>query len=381
MWLLKTEVLEAINSAMARGFTPTDQQSDGFNASLSASATDTSRVMTTAGGKAQINVTGVLTNAPNIYARFFGGGNTTYTELRAALLAADADSAVNEIQMSIDSPGGGVDGLFEFIDTMRAVTKPIRATATRAASAAYAIAAQADSIEAAGRAATFGSIGIVAEGYVSENRVSVTSTNAPKKRPDLKTEQGRAVVREELDALHDLFVEAIAAGRDTSADNINANYGQGAILLAGDALKKGMIDSIKTTQSKPATTSGKREEARSMDLAELKSKHPQTYAAAVAEGQAEERDRATAHLVMGAASGDMETAVQAVKDGSAMTATIQATYLAAGMNKNDSNARQDDDDDASALDGVPPSNPDADAQAADAVMKAAAEACGVEWEQ
>ena len=76
MWLLETSIKRAIENAEAQGFTPTAQQSEEFNASLSAGPTDTSRVMAVAGGKAQIDVRGVLTKTPSIMARIFGGGNT-----------------------------------------------------------------------------------------------------------------------------------------------------------------------------------------------------------------------------------------------------------------------------------------------------------------
>lgn len=379
MWLLETSIKRAIETAESQGFTPTAEQVREFNASLSAGPTDTSRVMAVAGGKAQIDVRGVLTKTPSIMARIFGGGNTTYTELEAAFASADADDTIDEIIMAVDSPGGGVDGLFELIAAMQAVKTPTRVEASKAASAAYALVSQADTIAATGPAAQFGSIGIVVDAYVSENRVSITSSKAPKKRPDLTTEEGRAVIREELDALHDLFVESIAEGRGVSADNVNAKFGEGATLLAGEALKRGMIDSI-TTKQATAKTGGNQQEAKSMDLQTLKAQHPDVYAAAAQEGQNQERDRVGAHLTMGKASGDMETAISAVEDGSAMTATLQAKYMAAGMNRADVQARQDDDAEASAADGANASDADAEAAAGGNILALAAESCGVELE-
>lgn len=379
MWLLEQNIKRAIESAESQGFTPSADQVAQFNASLPSGAVDTSRVMAVAGGKAQIDIRGVLTKTPNIMARIFGGGNTTYTEIAAALKAADADDSIGEIITAIDSPGGSVDGLFELIAAMQLIKTPIRAVVTKAASAAYAVAAQADTIVAVGPAAQFGSIGIAVDAYVPENRVSITSSKAPKKRPDLTTEEGRAVIREELDALHDLFVEAIAEGRGVSADNVNAKFGEGATLLAGEALKRGMIDSI-TTKQATANSGGNQQEAKSMDLQTLKAQHPDVYAAAAQEGVNQERDRVGAHLTMGKASGDMGTAISAVEDGSAMTATLQAKYMAAGMNRADVQARQADDAEAGAADNANASDADAEAAAGDTILAIAAEYCGVELE-
>ena len=80
-----------------------------------------------------------------------------------------------------------------------------------------------------------------------------------------------------------------------------------------------------------------------MDLKTLKSEHHNVFAAAVQEGSekgtATERDRVVAHLTMGEASGDMKSAVTAIKDGVEMTSSMQATYMAAGMNRTDTDTR------------------------------------------
>ena len=92
-----------------------------------------------------------------------------------------------------------------------------------------------------------------------------------------------------------------------------------------------------------ATNGGKNTEVKVMDLAKLKAEHPAVYAQAVAVGVAQELDRVSAHLVMGESSGDMKTAVKAIQEGSEMTATLQATYMTAAMNRRDIENRNDDD--------------------------------------
>lgn len=83
---------------------------------------------------------------------------------------------------------------------------------------------------------------------------------------------------------------------------------------------------------------------------------------------------------MGEASGDMKTAIGAVQDGSAMTATLQAKYMAAGMNRSDVQARQDDDAEANAGDDANAGEEEAEANAGVNILAAAAESCGVELE-
>ncbi|HEU5076029.1 MAG TPA: S49 family peptidase, partial [Polyangiaceae bacterium] len=121
-------------------------------------------------------------------------------------------------------------------------------------SAAYALAAATGNIEATHAAATFGSVGVVTSMFVDSRIVHLSSTDAPKKRPDPKTPEGQADIREHLDAVHDLFADAIASGRKTTKANVNQNFGRGAVVLAAEAKKRGMIDSIRSTPVKRTTS-------------------------------------------------------------------------------------------------------------------------------
>lgn len=356
MWLLELSVKAAIEQAQTTGTVPTAEQQAQYEATrISALSDGTSRLLTIAGDTAAISVQGILTKTPSFLAMLFGGGNTTYTEIVSALAEADSNPGVAKAILEVDSPGGNIDGLFEALDAIKNFGKPLKAVISNVgASAAYAIASQADEIVAFNNAARIGSIGILASFRIDENRVDIASTKAPKKAPDVSTPEGQAVIREELDAIHNLFVGAIARGRDMSAKDINANFGQGATLLAGEALKRGMIDGISKTaltvvnsaNSQTAVDGGDKKKVRAMDLNELQAKYPDLYKAAVQTGTDGERDRVTAHLTMGESSGAMDVAIAAIKDGEGLTATINAKYLSAGMNRADVNARADDDNEA-----------------------------------
>lgn len=361
MWLLESEVKRQIEQAIALGLEPSAEQKAEFTARmLEARAVDGSPLLTKAGDTARIEITGVMTKEPDFFARIFGGGNTTYSDILSALAEAESDPAVANIELAVDSPGGAVDGLFDVLDAVSAAKKPTSSVVTgKATSAAYAIVAKTGSIVATNAAVMFGSIGIAAEFFVSDHIIDIASTDAPNKRPDVTTEEGRAVVREQLDALHDLFVEAIADGRGVTADTVNTNFGRGAVVLARAARDRGMIDTVQgatlavvVDNSSTASGGQLQPETGNMDLEKLKAEHPALYAQIVAlgvtQGVAQERDRVTAHLTMGEASGDMATATAAVADGSEMTETLRAKYMTAGMNRANVQARADDDDAAGA---------------------------------
>lgn len=348
MWLLHSAILAEMRGAQDRGATFSPELVAAHTALLTAGP-GSSRLLNVAGDIAEIKVQGVLTDRPSFMAFFMGGGNTTYGELRAALAEADADPEVSEIIMSVDSPGGTVAGLFDTLAAMRATSKPIEArVGGMAASAAFALVSEADKVVATNPAATFGSVGIARTIFVDDGEKTITSTNAPNKVPDVTTEEGVAVVRAELDDVHEIFVEAIAAGRGTTAEKVNGDFGKGGVFLAKEALNRGMIDAITgaentNTSTASAIVGGKNTEANSMNEQELLAKHPQLYAAVLGKGVTQERDRVNAHLIMGNATDSMDVAIAAVKDGEEMTATLNATYVAAGMNRAAVTTREEED--------------------------------------
>lgn len=353
MWLLEASVRQAIERAQKAGFTPSAEQQAKFVARYGDEDGERdSRILTIAGDQAEIMIKGVLTPTPSFMAMLFGGGNATYPEIVSAIRLAEQDDSVRAITLAVDSPGGHFDGLFDVLAAVQGAKKPVTAVVHGlAASAAYAIVCQAGRIEARNRASRVGSIGVAVSFTVFDEDIDLTSTAAPKKRPDVRTEEGKAMVVEELDALHEIFADSIAEGRGVTVAKVNAEFGQGATLLAGEALKRGMIDAIaetplkvvNSTNSTTARSGGNIPETGYMDLKTLKAQHPDVYAAAVQEGTDQERDRVTAHLIMGEKSGAMETAAKAIKDGVGMTSTLQATYLTAGMNRTDVSTRQEDD--------------------------------------
>lgn len=294
------------------------------------------RGLTVAGSTAEIRVDGVLTKKPDFFAMFFGGGNTTYASLRNALAVAATDANIKTIVLSIDSPGGAVDGLFEAIDAIAAVRaqKTVRVRADNALSAAYALAAAAGPIEAVSRGSTFGSIGTVATFRVDPEVVTLTNSESPNKRPDVTTEAGKATVVEYLDAFQDELVRAIARGRGVTAKTVIETYGRGASFAAPHALELGMIDKVVSSPPLRAVNRGKamsepNEGASAAAITE-----------AVSRGVTTERDRVLAHLTMGESSGDMSIALDAIRSGAGMTMELNARYLSAGMNRSDRGKRQ-----------------------------------------
>ena len=378
MWLLEQGVLGQLREANGKTVEISAAVKADFEAMFAPSSTgSSSRIMSVEGNVANIQVSGVISNTPDIMSMLFGGGNVLWSEIQAAISEAAGDSNIEKIQMQISSGGGSVDGMFDALAAVRAVDKPVVAMVNNlAASAAFGLASQADEIVVNNRAARIGSVGIVARIGLDANSISVTSTNAPNKAPDMTTEEGQDVLREELDAMHFLFVEAIAEGRSAATgkqvtiEDVNANFGKGSVFLAEKARDAGMIDGILGTSELRSRQISNKMSAKqptnnlttgeNMDYKTLKREHAETYEAAVADGVAQERDRVVAHLLMGQAAGAVDTAIKAVEEGAEMTNILQAKYMSAGMVRKEVGARAEDDvQTAGALNNITPEAPNA----------------------
>ncbi len=269
-------------------------------------------------GVAHIPIVGELTPhaETDICGAYTAEALTEYGFITAATQAADNDDMVESIQFDINSPGGYVDGLMPAVDAIRGAEKDTSAFVSgMAASAAYWLASQADSITAASPASRVGSIGVAIEAFddtkALENlgfeRIILTSTDAPLKRPDIRTEAGQDQIVSSLDDMHNVFVQYVAEGRGVDPGEVAEKYGQGAVLIAENALQSGMIDSIEKVPARRAETildvvqttntvleaGTKPQEVKMENLEALQKEYPGLFAEAVKIGITEERARVT----------------------------------------------------------------------------------------
>lgn len=320
MWMILPELEIKLETIYAQAVDPAALDA----ASAPAAAED----LVVVGGTARIPISGVLLSKPDRWLSMFGVEQTSYLDIQAQVAKAEADPEVSAIEFHVNSGGGEASNdLIETADVIFAAAKPTTAVvADMAASAAYWLASQADEITLAGPATMVGSIGVATDRFVSEHRVSIASTDAPRKRPDATTTDGKASIRRLLDDMHGLFVSAIARGRGVGADVIRTDFGQGGVVLAAEALRVGMADRVIRSGAEPA----QRGTVAAMDLESLRASHPDVYQQAVDIGQKQERKRVAAHLKLGKAYGAMDSAVGFVTDGSSVIdENVQAEYLAA----------------------------------------------------
>ena len=347
-------------------------------------------------GTARIFVHGTLENE----ASFFSG--TSYPEIQAEIAVALEDDNVKDIVLDIDSPGGAVVGFVQTAKILRdaRAEKTIKAEISGAAmSAAYGIAAQANEIVAMDPTTVVGSIGVMARSFVFEDLAFARSDKAPLKARQLNEPEGQEAVQGFLNDAHNQFVAEIVEGRklaqpEITAEMVNEKFGRGGVKTARDSISFGMVDKIdptaggstsaadaraETTKNSPGLRDKKNEgipakpKGKVMDLNTLKAEHPEVFRAAADIGRSEgheagvkaERDRVTAHMQMGEASGDMEAAAKFIKEGNSFTEqSVQAHYMSSSM-KNSTRLASESDSPEALGDGETDETKSGEASAAD----------------
>jgi capsid assembly protease len=208
------------------------------------------------GAIAVIPIYGMIEHRSSFLLDLFGG--TSIEDIRGSLRSAVADPQVSSIVLDIDSPGGGVAGVTELAAEIRAArgTKRIVAVAnTTAASAAYWLAAQADQVlvTPSGQVGSIGVFAIHAEmsKALEAEGVTVTIIKAGERKTDGNeyeplSDAARSEMQGRADTFNASFMADVAKGRRVPVTKVASDYGDGAVFLAGAALKAGLVDGIGT---------------------------------------------------------------------------------------------------------------------------------------
>lgn len=247
-WAILPESLLEIQAICARHAT-------GIKADIAALETrlgrplQNTRAVTMRGATALIPITGPVFRYANLFTEVSGA--TSLAVLASDFAAADANPAVREIVLIIDSPGGQANGIAEFAQLVRTASKPVTAYIDNtAASAGYWIASAASKIVMA-KTAMVGSIGavITIDARKTDGQVEIISSQSPNKRADVTTDAGRAQIQTLIDGLAQVFIEDVAAYRHVSVDTVLDKFGAGGMKLAKEAVALGMADRIGTLET------------------------------------------------------------------------------------------------------------------------------------
>jgi capsid assembly protease len=204
---------------------------------------------------AHVRIAGpILKEVPCIFG-LLGMQATSTTRTQKAIEAALADPAVASLALDIDSPGGSLAGVQELADTIAAAAlqKPVAAHASdMAASAAYWLGCQATTFSA-NESAMIGSIGVYS---VMEDSSAAAAAEGVRvlviRSHELKgagvegapiTPAQVADAQRTIDAAANMFMNAVARGRQMSVDAVKA-LATGQVWFAEQARELGLLDDV-----------------------------------------------------------------------------------------------------------------------------------------
>ena len=206
-------------------------------------------------GIAKINMIGTLSKRMNLFSEFSGGISTEIIKKR--IDAAIEDDDVKGIFLTIDSPGGAVDGTIDLANTVFKAKdkKPILAFGDGLmASAAYWIGSAANYVVASNATTQIGSIGVISSHVenteqLKKEGVKVTMFSSGKYKrignqyePLSKKDKG--YIQDKLDYLYSIFVNSVAEFRGEKVDYVLKNMAEGRVFIGTQSLKNRLIDNI-----------------------------------------------------------------------------------------------------------------------------------------
>jgi signal peptide peptidase SppA len=206
-------------------------------------------------GVAIICLDGVIAKRMNMFSQISGG--TSAELVGRNIQDACADPAVHSIILSVDSPGGTVDGTQTLADIVAGCCKPIVTLASGTmCSAAYWVGSAANACYITDSTTQVGSIGVVAthtdvSGQQAAQGVKTTEIYAGAYKRIASsyaplTKEGKQNIQDSVDYTYGLFVDAVAKNRKCTADVVLKNMADGRIFIGQQAIDAGLVDGVST---------------------------------------------------------------------------------------------------------------------------------------
>lgn len=208
-------------------------------------------------GVAVIGLDGVMAQRANMLQKVSGMQSTQ--QVAAELRRAAADKSAHSIVFAINSPGGTVFGTQDLAGEVRraAGIKPLVAWSDgMVASAAYWAGSAASEVFVSGDLVNVGSIGVVGTHVDvskrnADNGVTVTEIVAGKYKRIAGTnaplsESGQAYLQAQVDYMYSIFVDAVAAQRGVSVEQVLSDMADGRVFIGRQAVRAGLVDGVAT---------------------------------------------------------------------------------------------------------------------------------------
>ena len=220
------------------------------------------------GVNATITVEGPLSvEGPDIFDLYCGIGGCSYDNIIESISRAafDVDAEKGKVFLKMNTPGGTVDGCdatFQALWSLGQTHEIIAENMGLIASAGQWLVSAAHKIITRTPVSLQGSIGVVVNTYdftgmledMGIEQIIITNFESPDKIPDLKTEKGKGILREELDAIYNVFRQRVLQGCDRrlgkgkiSIEDINAMTGR--VFITEKSIELGLLDELEDSSS------------------------------------------------------------------------------------------------------------------------------------
>ena len=220
------------------------------------------------GINATIRIEGPLSvEGPDVFDLYCGIGGCSYDNIIESISRAafDVDPEKGKIFLKMNTPGGTVDGCdatFQALWSLSLTHEIIAENMGLVASAGQWLISAAHKIITKTPVSLQGSIGVVVNTYdftgmledMGIEQIIITNFESPDKIPDLKTEKGKDILREELDAIYNVFRQRVLQGCDRrlgkgkiSIEDINAMTGR--VFITEKSIELGLLDSLEDSSS------------------------------------------------------------------------------------------------------------------------------------
>lgn len=204
------------------------------------------------GGIAVLPIVGPLFKRASFFSEISGA--TSIESMKADFAIARDSADVKHIIGDFDTPGGEAPGSEEFAEMIYQARgiKPLTAYVSGQCCSGGAWIASAFDERVVNGTSILGSIGVVATYYDTKKyeedlgieEIEIVSSNAPDKRIDPATPEGKKKIRATLDSIETVFVAALARNHGITTEKVLADFGHGGVMTGADAVKVGLADRI-----------------------------------------------------------------------------------------------------------------------------------------
>ena len=201
---------------------------------------------------AVIDVYGAIIPRANFFSEWSGGASCEL--LAKDLKWAVADEDIDNIVLSIHSPGGEVTGVSELAETIYQSRDKKNITAYvsgMGCSAAYWLASACSTV-IANPTSILGSIGVMSV-YLDDSKameqagleeIEFISSQSPFKNADPKSAEGKKRIQARVDSLAEVFITSVAKYRGVETAKVMKDFGKGDVFVGEEAVKAGLADRI-----------------------------------------------------------------------------------------------------------------------------------------